>query len=88
MTHVTCRLTAKNRNHTLGNRVCATFTFFIHQQVIEKEKTNNVQYNQNATELHYQAVSHRLYSKRLNNSNHQRASDIHYNPVFVFRFFE
>jgi len=30
MTHVTCRLTAKNRdqlrNPTLGNRVCATFT--------------------------------------------------------------
>jgi len=33
MTHVTCRLTAKNRdqlrNRTLGNRVLATFTFFI-----------------------------------------------------------
>ena len=32
MIHVTCRLTAKNRyqlqNHTLGNRVCAAFTFF------------------------------------------------------------
>ena len=32
MTHVTCRLTAKNRdqlrNLTLGNRVWATFTFF------------------------------------------------------------
>jgi len=31
MTHVTCRLTAKNRdqlrNRTLGNRVWATFTF-------------------------------------------------------------
>jgi len=31
MTHVTCRLTAKNRdqlpNATLGNRVWATFTF-------------------------------------------------------------
>jgi len=31
MTHVTCRLTAKNRdqlrNPTLGNRVWATFTF-------------------------------------------------------------
>jgi len=33
MTHVTCRLSAKNRdqlrNPTLGNRVWATFTFFI-----------------------------------------------------------
>ena len=33
MTHVTCRLTAKNRdqlrNPTLGNRVWATFTFFV-----------------------------------------------------------
>ena len=33
MTHVTCRLTAKNRdqlrNPTLGNRVRATFTFFV-----------------------------------------------------------
>jgi len=33
MTHVTCRLTAKNRdqlrNPTLGNRVWAIFTFFI-----------------------------------------------------------
>ena len=32
MTHVTCRLTAKNRdqlrNHTLGNRVWATFSFY------------------------------------------------------------
>jgi len=32
MTHVTCRLTAKNRdqlrNRTLGNRVWASFTFF------------------------------------------------------------
>jgi len=32
MIHVTCRLTAKNRdqlrNPTLGNRVWATFTFF------------------------------------------------------------
>ena len=32
LTHVTCRLTAKNRdqlrNPTLGNRVWATFTFF------------------------------------------------------------
>jgi len=32
MTHVTCRLTAKNRdwlrNPTLGNRAWATFTFF------------------------------------------------------------
>jgi len=32
MTHVTCRLTAKNRdhlrNHTLGDRVWATFTFY------------------------------------------------------------
>jgi len=31
MTHVTCRLTAKNRdqlrNPTLGNRLCATYTF-------------------------------------------------------------
>jgi len=33
MTHVTCRLTAKDRdqlrNHTLGNRVCATFTVLL-----------------------------------------------------------
>ena len=33
MTHVTCRLTAKNRdqlrNLTLGNRVCATLTRFL-----------------------------------------------------------
>jgi len=33
MTHVTCRLTAKNRdqlrNPTLGNRVLATFTFYM-----------------------------------------------------------
>jgi len=35
MTHVTCRLAAKNRdqhrNPTLGNRVWATFTFFTAQ---------------------------------------------------------
>jgi len=33
MTHVTCRLTAKNRdqlrNRTLGNRVWASFTFIL-----------------------------------------------------------
>jgi len=33
MTHITCRLTAKNRdqlrNPTLGNRVWATFTFLV-----------------------------------------------------------
>ena len=38
MTHVTCRLTAKNRdqlrNSTLGNRVRATFTFVRHIQVV------------------------------------------------------
>ena len=36
MTHVTCRLTAKNRdqlrNPTLGNRVRATFTFYLLQR--------------------------------------------------------
>jgi len=35
MIHVTCRLSAKNwdqlRNPTLGNRVWATFTFFLHR---------------------------------------------------------
>ena len=34
MTHITRRLTAKNRdqlrNPTLGNRVWATFTFYVH----------------------------------------------------------
>ena len=38
MTHVTCRLTAKNqdnfRNPALGNRVWATFTFYKHWQSI------------------------------------------------------
>ena len=37
MTHITCRLTAKNRdqlrNRTLGNRVWATFTFFSYLRV-------------------------------------------------------
>jgi len=40
MTHVTCRLTAKNRdqprNPTLGNRVRATFTFFTESKVQQK----------------------------------------------------
>jgi len=38
MTHVTCRLTAKNwdqlRNPTLGNRVWATFTFLHHSTAV------------------------------------------------------
>ena len=38
MTHVTCRLTAKNRdqlrNPTLGNRAWATFTFLRSVQVV------------------------------------------------------
>jgi len=37
MTHITCRLTAKNRdqlrNPTLGNRVWATFTFFLQRRI-------------------------------------------------------
>jgi len=37
MIHVTCRLTAKNRdqlpNPTLGSRVWATFTFFNHKNI-------------------------------------------------------
>jgi len=52
MTHVTCRLTAKNRdqrrNPTLGNRVRATFTFFTrrrgcypHLVSLEYETGNN-----------------------------------------------
>ena len=47
MTHVTCRLTAKDRdqlrNPTLGNRVWATFTFLLYQKSVEylsiKKKT-------------------------------------------------
>ena len=41
MTHITCRLTAKNRdqfrNPTLGNRVWATFTFFLLAEVMRGE---------------------------------------------------
>jgi len=37
MTHVTCRLTAKNRDHlrnpTLGNRVWATFFYLFFKQL-------------------------------------------------------
>ena len=39
MTHVTCRLTAKNRDHlrnpVLGSRVRATFTFFCQHRAFE-----------------------------------------------------
>jgi len=41
MTHVTCRLTAKNRdqlrNRTLGNRVWATFTFYLCRRAVERD---------------------------------------------------
>ena len=44
MTHVTCRLTAKNRdqlrNPTLGNRVWASFTFFTQVSRHQKGNTN------------------------------------------------
>jgi len=40
MTHVTCRLTAKNQdqlwNSTLGNRVWATFTFLLSSEEQQK----------------------------------------------------
>jgi len=43
MTHVTCRLTAKDRdqlqNPTLGNGVWATFSFFTHANVTRSNKT-------------------------------------------------
>jgi len=53
MTHVTCRLTAKNRDHlrnpTLGNRVRAIFTFFkrsvsvkISSQVINSKRASGI----------------------------------------------
>ena len=42
MIHITCGLTAKNRdqlqNPTLGNRVWATFTFRFHLEFIMEEK--------------------------------------------------
>ena len=51
MTHITCRLTAKNRdqlgNPTLGNRVWATFTYFMlilfkeFPSVVSEEKHHN-----------------------------------------------
>ena len=43
MTHITCRLTAKNRdqlrNPALGSRVWATFTFLIRNIILEDEFT-------------------------------------------------
>jgi len=47
MTHITCRLTAKNRdqlwNPTLGNRVWATFTFFTLQvNLLDSKRSLNV----------------------------------------------
>ena len=49
MTHVTCRLTAKNqdqlRNPTLGNRVWATFNFFTsyaHRYIFAEKSQSNI----------------------------------------------
>ena len=46
MTHVTCRLTAKNRdqlrNPTLGNREWATFTFFTFYSLGDKYSRNKL----------------------------------------------
>ena len=69
MTHVTCRLTAKNRdqlrNPTLGNRVLATFLLFgkalsnfIYRQVIEQNKTIYSKHQNTTDMLDYQAVTH------------------------------
>jgi len=45
MTHVTCRLTAKNRDrHTLGNRVWDTFTFFLLLNHVSTEKIRSIIY--------------------------------------------
>ena len=49
MTHVTCRLTAKNRdqlrNHTVGNRVWATITFLNRPK--QRFRYNNTEVNYN-----------------------------------------
>jgi len=46
MTHVTCRLTAKNRdqlrNPTLGSRVWATFTFLLHNYFSFEKNSSEV----------------------------------------------
>jgi len=55
MTHVTCRLTAKNRdqlrNPTLGNRVWATFTFLGRVKLLLKRYTVAVSQTHAATPL-------------------------------------
>jgi len=65
MTHVTCRLTAKNRerlrNPTLGNRVWATFTFFIVISDVGVNRPVLTELLQSQTLRHYQAASHALH---------------------------
>jgi len=49
MTHITCRLTAKNRdqlgNPMLGNQVRATFTFFTMKQEIVVDKMGEMEFS-------------------------------------------
>jgi len=54
MTHVTCRLTAKNwdqlRNPTLGNRVWASFTFSAYGTLVTDEAGRSVSLASDVTE--------------------------------------
>ena len=63
MTHVTCRLTAKNRDQ-LGNRVWATFTFFTIQITVLKSNSNTfldyVSYERLNSEYKYWKVTKML----------------------------
>jgi len=73
MTHVTCRLTAKNRdqlrNSTLGSRVWATFTFLL--LVLQ-------------VRLYYNQANEVLLSTDLSVSHLQPASDLHQHSALSY----
>jgi len=77
MTHVTCRLTAKNRdqlrNPTLRNRVWATFTFFTRVSRYQKGRTNLDFTEARDTEWQWHQLGHMQVCISLQTDNHASA---------------
>jgi len=82
MTHVTCRLTAKNRdqlrNLTLGNRVWATFTFFY--VGCKDSSTNAAKIIDTFKALDDRAASTRLIARTISAINSPAAGDARWPP--------
>jgi len=85
MTHVTCRLTAKNRdqlrNPTLRTRVWATFTFYGMEQGFTSHSTQNRSLRRRSS----QPISWLVYFQRYDRAARQTHRHGHHNTPLAYR---